>query len=345
MCVIWKDLHIGLPYVAAEVGGIAHVLPVELRDSPSNLERARHRAFFRESNERRWIVAVPSESPRTYNAMERAAEVLTAATAVNVRDAAQVVGFVGKWGFLSESLDTSPDCYPLDFACLALEQLQENTRRMTAMQAKRWRSSDLPPRPQVLMESRVSTLKWLQGQCGFPVVDYMWSKRPDDSLVIVDQRRSFVFEKRPDQEKRAVRLAPRIPSKFWPRLYWSHFALKLNPEIIGVHPVLEIDPKTGHPIQQFRGFSLSNVLYLELWQRAGDPDLVGRLCAGCKGVFFRSPNNARRIYCSSRCKIRVNVRKHRARRPATTSRTSTSRPSYAKSTTSAMRMSIVSRPW
>ncbi|MDA1349822.1 MAG: CGNR zinc finger domain-containing protein [Chloroflexi bacterium] len=93
-------------------------------------------------------------------------------------------------------------------------------------------------------------------------------------------------------------------------VYWEAFALALNQKI---RPVLPMFGQSDRGIPRTLMFSatLLDAMYLRLGDQMSTKAQTARLCLGCRGVFFVSVGNDKRIYCSTRCKNRVNVARHR----------------------------------
>ena len=305
--------------MAGGVRGLASVFPIELRTSPPPAgSPGANRLFWRTYGFRHksWLVRqYTGKPPRTYDLATEAEALLAAATAVSVEDSSEIVQFVGTWGsVIDDAHHPRFDGEPLEGVRAALTLVQTHARRLAAMQGKRWRSPDLPPRSEVLVDADLDTLWWIESKCGFSFVRRIWKQHKKGS-----------YGNTRDWKKQSEMVAPKIPAKFWPRLYWNAFANNLDWFLGDLRPMLRIDRDTGLPTPYFVTRTLKDTMFLTLWQKAIEPDTVGCLCAGCNGVFFRSRTNPRRIYCSPTCKVRVNVRKHRARRRRRSRSSSTTR--------------------
>ena len=96
--------------------------------------------------------------------------------------------------------------------------------------------------------------------------------------------------------------------------WWLNFAFELNDKLRPVVPMLGI-PDQPPPTEQLFPFfvtgSPADAIYLTLRDRASDVGTTARFCRSCRGVFFISVTNGKRVYCSQRCKNRFNVAKHR----------------------------------
>ena len=287
-----KSLCKGLHHVSTEfAGAVGYSQPVALREAPG-----RHYRGYQRSAHPLWVVPVATRDYSRHHVYDSAAvsdALLAAATRLDPDDAKAIVEFTATWGFVTgETLSRAMDARPLDHLQAALREIQYLARWLIAMKRRRWKSPDLPSRTK-LWERRYDVRERIEAATGLPVCDV---SEPDE-------------------------LADKIPPKFWSLMYWADFAAEMNERIGQMHLSLGIDLETGTLSQGLSVGDPRTVMILRLWQHAEDQDSVARQCKGCQGVFFRAHTNTKKIYCSYRCKVRVNVRRHRAkekrrRRPA-----------------------------
>ena len=254
-----------------------------------------------------WLITDPGPSPdgpsRVYDPMEEMGPFLTAATAVDTRDDEDILRFVNYWGLLIEQTNGSFPCDALADVRSTLATVGQLARWLSAMKCGKWRSTDLLPRADVLLYGSIVLLEEIERETKTQLVDRLWERDPSGRELSHDE----------GSRRRAARLVSKIPPRYWQRLYWDTFCRRLNFSLARFRPFLQIDRATGVPVHYIEPEASKDVLFLALWEQALGENHVGRHCPGCGGVFFLSRTNYKRIYCSSRCKTRVNVRRHRAK--------------------------------
>ena len=303
------DIHYRLQSIAADLGTFwVTVPPIVLVNSlpyPVPPDYPRHLV----ENPGRWLVADrsgSSEKPlRSYDPMAEAEPLLTAATVVNTQDDDEVVRFVNHWGLLLENATGSFPCVQLDIVKWTLETVRKLARWLSAMKRNKRRLPDTPTKEDVLLDVSHWSLSRIEKRTKLQLVERLW-ERDAEGLSLGNDAES---------RARAAKLVPEIPSRYWRRLYWEAFARNLNSNLKAVWPSLGIDEKTRRPVQGLQVRLPADVLFLFLWQQTLEEDQIGRLCPGCTGVFFVARTNERRLYCSTRCKSRINVRRYRASNP------------------------------
>ena len=104
---------------------------------------------------------------------------------------------------------------------------------------------------------------------------------------------------------------PAFPKRKTRAMYWEVFAFMLHQKMRPVLPSVSEPGAGGLPMPIVFSATLLDAIYLRLRDQVSTKDQTARLCAGCRGIFFVSISNDKRIYCSTRCKNRVNVARYR----------------------------------
>ena len=130
-----------------------------------------------------------------------------------------------------------------------------------------------------------------------------------DALLPFDEVRKMVRGV-PDPATRSVRR----------RAYWIAFGNMLNQELFHRKLVAELLPGRVGLVHYLRVPTLADYLFITLWRLASEEDQVLRRCPGCEGLFRVRVTNRKKRHCSTQCKARLAMRKHRAKQKRTTKR-------------------------
>ncbi len=113
-----------------------------------------------------------------------------------------------------------------------------------------------------------------------------------------------------EEEKRRKSLRQRFSQQKRRDRYWFEFAYLLNTELARcpLHAFLTPPPDLR---RTWRPCCLADVLLITIWEQAAANDTVLRSCPTCGGLFGVSRTDAKKVYCSFRCKNLEGVREHR----------------------------------
>lgn len=243
------------------------------------------------------IVQETSEPLRTYDAMLEASAILRSAVALDTSRDSEVLAFVRRWGPIGAAHPRhvylppdQPPSAPVRHSFLradgfeatrrVLREVGELARWLAAMQNSRWRSAHIPNASHIARGLRRQALR-----AGFA-----------RSL-----NAALYGHGTPDG---AVRLYPQLGVSDGQVSVTRQVALNAGRE------------QTSGFLPLLAAATVHEVLLVEIWRRAIDPNQHLRPCRQCAEFFVVSNTRANRVFCNDRCRFAYRERRRKAARRA-----------------------------